>query len=301
MPSKSFIKNKIVLLTGAAGSIGRALAKRILEGKPKTLLLLDNNESDLFNLLLTLKGDNVLPVLCSICDDEIEEVFRQWRPHLVINSAAYKHVVMLEKAPLQAIKINIGGTLNLIRAAIKYKTKKFVQISTDKAVRPTSIMGETKKICEQICQLLLTSTEFVTVRFGNVLASRGSVVEIFKNQIKEGKPLTVTDKQMKRFTMGIFDAADLVLKAAELGKGGESFTFDMGSQVSVDELARLMIRLSGKDLTINYIGANKGEKYEEALYDEKTEELKKTKYPQIFEIKKRICSARGRVLEGAAT
>lgn len=282
-------RNENVMVSGGCGSIGSALARRIVSRKPKKLILLDNNESDLFMLVEELRG--AIPIIASIRDkDRIEEVFRRYRPTCVFHAAALKHLVMAEKFPVEAIKTNILGTINLIEASLCYGVKKFVGISTDKAADPTSVMGLSKKIAERLCTLLdgrVGPTRFISVRFGNVLASRGSVVATWKRQLEEGKSLTVTDKRMKRFTLGIHEAAELVLAAASLGKGGETFTFDMGSQVSIEELARLMIKLSGKDLDINYTGAGAGEKYEETLYDPKEREtLKKTTHKRIYEIKK---------------
>lgn len=273
------MKNEKVLITGAAGSIGSALAKTVAKYKTKRLILADNNESGLFELKRQIKAAQ--PVIASIRDRQaIGLLFAKFRPTIVFHAAAYKHVALMEKQPLEAIKTNIGGTLNLIEASVKHKVKKFVFISTDKAVNPSSIMGLTKKYGEQLCQMYhgLSQTKFVAVRFGNVLASRGSVVPIFKQQIRENKPLTVTHPKMGRYMMGIFEAVDLILEAVRISKGGEIFVLDMGREILIESLAQLMLNLEGKDLPIKITGPNKGEKLSEQLYDKRTEKIKRVKH-----------------------
>lgn len=288
--SDGFLHNKICLITGAAGSIGSALARKIIIQNPRKLILLDNNESDLFNRWEEIKKAE--PIVADIRDElTIDMLFEKWKPEYVFHAAAYKHVVMMEKYPLEAIKTNIGGTQNIVQSSIKYGIKKFIFISTDKAVNPESVMGLSKNIGEHLCEFLdyfrkYTDTRFIIVRFGNVLASRGSVVEIFKQQIRENKPLTITDKKMKRFVMGIPEAAELVLKAAQLGRGGERFIFDMGKQMYVEDLAKMMIRLSGKDIPLQYIGRKQGEKFEEQLMT-KVEKKNAIKRGHLYVIKKK--------------
>ena len=276
---KSFLTNKTIFITGSAGSIGSAIAKRALLHSPKKLILIDNNETDLFRITEETKAT---PLLLDITNKEsAEKAFQIYKPEIVIHTAAYKHVAMLEKYPLEAIKNNIGGGLTIMGLAVRYKVNKFVFVSTDKAVNPTSVMGGTKYICEEIALLLneVSKTKFIITRFGNVLASRGSVVEIFNKQIAANQPLTITDSLMKRFTMGIYEAANLVLEAANQGKGGEKFIFDMGEPVFIVDLAKLLIKLSGKDLDITIIGKNKGEKIYEELFtaEEKQKAIKKGK------------------------
>lgn len=245
------------------------------------MYILDNNESDLFNLHEEIGGTLLLG---DIRDKRlIHYFFDKYRFHIVLHCAAYKHVSILQHYPQEAIKNNILGTLNLIWASHKYKVEKFVFISTDKAVKPSCVMGETKKVCEELCYFANTfsKTKFIIVRFGNVLASRGSVVEIFKKQIEKESDLTVTDKKMKRYTMGIYEAAELILDA--LNRSSGTYILDMGEEIYIDDLARFMIKLSGKDLKIQYIGKKKGEKYFEELYDPKEEKIQRVN-KKLFKI-----------------
>ena len=287
-----YIKNKRVLVTGGGGSIGSELCRQIMKFNPKILVVLDIYENNAYDLQMELNRLYPLNkpeiVIASVRDmDRLEDIFKRYEPHIVFHAAAHKHVPLMEDSPGEAIKNNVFGTLNLVRCASKYDTKKFVMISTDKAVNPTNVMGATKRICEMIVQTAQhnSSTEFVCVRFGNVLGSNGSVIPLFKKQIEEGGPVTVTDKRITRFFMTIPEAAQLVLQAASYAKGGEIFVLDMGKPVRIYDLAKNLIRLSGlrvgEDIEIVEVGLRPGEKlYEELLMDE--EGLTNTSHHKIF-------------------
>lgn len=274
---ESLIKNQIVLVTGAGGSIGSELCRQIIKYNPKKLLMLDIYENNLYNLELELKSkfskDKVQPIIASIRDlKRLDEIFKNYNPYIVFHAAAHKHVPLMEENPIEAVKNNVFGTKNLIDVSNKYNVKKFVLISTDKAVNPTSIMGATKRICEMLVQATdkESSTEFVAVRFGNVLESNGSVIPVFKKQISEGGPVTVTHKDITRFFMTIPEAVGLVLQATTYAKGGEIFVLDMGKPVRIYDLAENLIRLNGlepnKDINIEITGLRPGEKlYEELM------------------------------------
>lgn len=266
-----------ILILGAAGSIGSALTKRIARLKPKQLVILDQDETGIFDLYEEVKGlCSVDYVIGSIRDREkMIEVFYQYKPDIVYHVAAYKHVVLMELWPYEAQKTNVEGTKNLIDAAILSDVKKFIFVSSDKAVNPVSVMGKTKLAGERMCLDSNGKTKFIVVRFGNVMPSRGSIVPIFQKQIAEGKNLTVTDPHMRRYFMGIYDAVDLMLKVTEIGRGGEIFLLDMGEVIYIKDLAKLMIKLSGKPLEVVYTHVGKGEKFHEELYDKKIEVLKK--------------------------
>lgn len=271
------MKNEIILITGAAGSIGSALAKKVAELKPKKLILIDNDESGLFELRLGGVGRRFLG---DVRDGaRMAEIFEKFKPTLVFHAAAYKHVSMSEENPVEVMKVNIDGTLNLLTTALNYGVNKFVNISSDKAVNPESVMGMTKKITERFTRLFnhfSTKAKFVSVRFGNVMASRGSVIPIWNKQIAEGKPLTITNAKMKRYFMSIYDAVELVLVAAETKISGEEiFVLDMGEEMDIMTLANLIIKLSGKDVKTKVIGVRKGEKITELLYDPAQETLEK--------------------------
>ena len=262
----NFSQNK-VLITGAAGSIGSALANRIADLNPKQLILLDNNESGLFEIYEEVNQRcNTEYVVGDIKDREIlYETFRKHRPDIVYHTAAYKHVVLMEKYPNEANKTNIDGLKNIIVESNSWNVKKFIFISSDKAVNPTSMMGKSKKIGEELCQINNGNTKFIIVRFGNVMASRGSVIPLWQKAIQENKDLVVTDKKMKRYFMGIYEAVDLILEATRLGKGGEIFVLDMGKPINILQLAQFMIKLSGKNLKVKFTKASKGEKLTEKL------------------------------------
>ncbi len=271
----NLIENKVVLVTGAAGSIGSELARQIAKHKPKKLITLDINENDLYFLELELKGKykdlKLQSEICNIREKEkLEILFRKYKPNIVFHAAAHKHVPLMEHNPDEAIKNNIFGTRNLGELATKYHVQRFVLISTDKAVNPTNIMGATKRSCELIIESMnkKSDTKFMVVRFGNVLGSNGSVIPIFKNLISEGKNLTITHPDITRYFMTIPEAAQLVIEAGALGKGGELFVLDMGKPVKIVDLARKMIKLSKANIGIDFVGLRPGEKlYEELLYD----------------------------------
>lgn len=288
----AYIEDKVVLVTGGGGSIGSELCRQIMNYRPKTLVVVDIYENNAYDLQMDLNRhypDNPPVVLiASIRDkDRLETIFREYKPYIVFHAAAHKHVPLMEVSPGEAIKNNVFGTLNVAMCADKFDVKRFVMISTDKAVNPTNIMGATKRMCEMIVQGMqkISDTEFVAVRFGNVLGSNGSVIPLFKKQIEEGGPLTVTHKDITRFFMTIPEAAQLVLQAASYAKGGEIFVLDMGKPVRIYDLAKNMIRLSGYtpdvDIKIEVTGLRPGEKlYEELLMSE--EGLKKTRHEKIF-------------------
>lgn len=276
----SYVKNKVVLVTGGGGSIGSELCRQIAANKPKMLIIFDIYENNAYDIQQELKARYPhmhLEVLIGSVRNtsRIDRVFADYRPDIVYHAAAHKHVPLMEDSPNEAIKNNVFGTYKTALAADKYGTKKFVLISTDKAVNPTNIMGASKRICEMIVQGLNrhSSTEFVAVRFGNVLGSNGSVIPLFKKQIEAGGPVTVTDKRIIRYFMTIPEAVSLVLQAGAFAKGGEIFVLDMGEPVKIDDLARNLIKLSGyvpdEDIKIEYTGLRPGEKlYEEILMDE---------------------------------
>ena len=281
-------KNQRIIVFGAAGSICSVLARKLAETKPKLLILYDNNETGLFDIYEELKDKCKTEfVIGDIRDREkVESTFRTYKPDIAYHGAALKHVVLLEKWPLEAYKTNVLGTINISDMAQKYGTKKMVFISSDKAVNPTSVMGKTKKKGEEICLKANSKTRFIVVRFGNVMASRGSVVEIFKKQIEENKPLTITHKFMERYFTGIPQAIEKIIEIAKIGKGGDKYTFKM-EVIKVIDLAKIMIKLSGKDLRIVFTKPSKAEKFKEVLYDKKTEKLKELKNDiiQIIPIK----------------
>jgi FlaA1/EpsC-like NDP-sugar epimerase len=269
-----FFKNKTVLITGAAGSIGSELSRQVAAYKPKKIVLLDWWENGLFDIqqeLLSLfpKAD-ISFVICNIQDKlTLESVFSTYHPDIVFHAAAYKHVPLMEQHPDQAVSNNVFGTLNVATLSKKFKAQRFVLISTDKAASPVSVMGATKLITEGIGKKLNGETKYMAVRFGNVLDSFGSVIPTFKKQIAKGGPVTITDKRMTRYFMTIPEAAQLILKAAQMGDGGELFVLDMGEPVKITDLAENLIRLSGlipgKDIEITYTGKRPGEKLREKL------------------------------------
>lgn len=287
-----YLTNKVVLVTGGGGSIGSELCRQIAKFKPKELLILDiyeNNAYDLQNELFRKFPDlNQKVFIASVRDRRrLEQIFKDYKPEVVFHAAAHKHVPLMEFNPTEAIKNNVFGTLNVAECANKYEVNRFVLISTDKAVNPTNIMGATKRICEMIIQAIdkTSKTEYVAVRFGNVLGSNGSVIPLFKKQIAEGGPVTVTNKYITRYFMLIPEAAQLVLQAGAYARGGEIFVLDMGSPVRIYDLACDLIRLSGYepnvDMKIEVTGLRPGEKlYEELLMAE--EGLQNTRHEKIF-------------------
>lgn len=286
------IENKTILVTGAGGSIGSELCRQIIKYNPSKLVMLDIYENNLYNIELELKSKyshiNIQAIIGSVRDiKKLENTFKQYNPYLVFHAAAHKHVPLMEASPLEAIKNNVFGTYNVANCADKYKVKKMILISTDKAVNPTNIMGATKRLCEMIVQVKNKSsqTDYAAVRFGNVLGSNGSVVPLFKKQIAEGGPVTVTHRDIIRYFMTIPEAAQLVLQAMSYAKGGEIFVLDMGEPVKIYDLAVSLIKLSGYepdiDIPIVFTGLRPGEKlYEELLMKE--EGLQKTENKKIY-------------------
>lgn len=288
----SYLQNETVLVTGGGGSIGSELCRQIARYNPRKLIILDiyeNNAYDLQNELLhRYKSLDLKVVIASVRDKQrLQEVFRTYKPGVVFHAAAHKHVPLMEENPTEAIKNNVVGTLNTAQCADEFGVKRFVLISTDKAVNPTNIMGATKRVAEMIIQAMdkTSPTEFVAVRFGNVLGSNGSVIPLFRRQIAQGGPVTVTHSDITRFFMTIPEAARLVIQAGAMAQGGEIFVLDMGEPVKIAELAKDLIRLSGLepdvDIRIEYTGLRPGEKlYEELLLSE--EGLQATKQQGIF-------------------
>lgn len=287
-----YIENEVVLVSGAGGSIGSELCRQISRFKPKQLIMLDIYENGVFELQNELK--KIFPSMvyevkiASVRDKKMmHEIVKRYKPAVIFHAAAHKHVPLMEANPKAAVKNNVFGTLNLAQAAHEHGVKRFVMISTDKAVNPTNIMGASKRLCEMIVQSLdkISSTEFVAVRFGNVLGSNGSVIPIFKKQISEGGPVTVTHPEITRYFMTIPEASQLVLQAGAIAKGGEIFILDMGEPVKILNLAEDVIRLSGyepyEDIQIVFSGLRPGEKlYEELLLAE--EGMTKTPHEKIF-------------------
>ena len=275
-----YVKDKVIMVTGGGGSIGSELCRQLVSHKPKQLIIFDIYENNAYDIQQELKINypdaNVVTLIGSIRNvSRLESVFAQYKPDIVYHAAAHNHVQLMEVSPDEAVKNNVVGTWNVARMADKYGVKKFVMISTDKAVNPTNVMGATKRICEMIVQTYneISKTDFVAVRFGNVLGSNGSVIPLFKRQIEAGGPVTVTDPNIIRYFMTIPEAVSLVLQAGAYAKGGEIFILDMGEPVKIDDLAKNLIRLSGYTLGVNmeikYTGLRPGEKhYEELLMKE---------------------------------
>ena len=290
--SLEFYNNKVVLVTGGGGSIGSELCRQIAKLKPKKLIIVDiyeNNAYDIQQELWRIYGDKLdLDVFIASVRDEkrIDTIFEKCRPNVVFHAAAHKHVPLMENSPAEAIKNNVLGTYNVANAAEKYGVEKFILVSTDKAVNPTNIMGASKRMCEMVIQCRQDSkTSFAAVRFGNVLGSNGSVIPLFRKQIANGGPITITDKRIIRYFMTIPEASQLVLQAGSMAKSGELFVLDMGKPVKIYDLAINMIKLSGlvpeEDIKIVEIGLRPGEKlYEELLL--KTETMEKTGNDMIF-------------------
>ncbi|EJT6154061.1 polysaccharide biosynthesis protein [Clostridium perfringens] len=289
---KDYIENKVVMVTGGGGSIGSELCRQIAKFSPKLLLILDiyeNNAYELENEIISnFKNLKEKVLIASVREEKrLENIFNEYKPQVIFHAAAHKHVPLMERNPEEAIKNNVIGTLNVAECAHKYGAERFVLISTDKAVNPTNVMGASKRMCEMIIQAIdkNSNTEFVAVRFGNVLGSNGSVIPLFKKQIAKGGPVTLTHKKITRYFMLIPEAAQLVLQAGAYAKGGEIFVLDMGNPVLIYDLAKDLIKLSGFepeiDIKIEITGLRPGEKlYEELLMDE--EGLRKTSHEKIF-------------------
>lgn len=288
-----YVKGKIVLVTGGGGSIGSELCRQLVKYGPSKLIILDIYENNAYDIQMELKRNypdlELFVAIASIRDRaRLDKIFKENRPEVVFHAAAHKHVPLMEESPEEAIKNNVFGTQNLIEIADVYGVNRFVLISTDKAVNPTNVMGASKRLCEMLVQSYSVeskNTEFAAVRFGNVLGSNGSVIPLFKKQIQEGGPVTVTHPEIIRYFMTIPEAAQLVIQAGGLAKGGEIFVLDMGEPVKIDTLARDLIRLSGLepdiDIRVEYSGLRPGEKlYEELLMSE--EGLGETEIEKIF-------------------
>lgn len=288
-----YIRDKVVLVTGAGGSIGSEICRQIMRVGPKILLLLGHGENSIYLINQELKNiykdGPIIPIIADIRDkQQLDQIFTQYNPQVVFHAAAHKHVPLMEIQPMAAVLNNIYGTRNVADVAGRHGVERFVMISTDKAVNPTSVMGATKRVAEKVIISMNDTydTKYITVRFGNVLGSRGSVIPLFKKQIEAGGPVTVTDPEMTRYFMTIPEASQLVLQAGAMGKGGEVFLLDMGEPVKIIDLARNMIRLSGlepdKDIHIKITGLRPGEKkYEELLTSE--EGTNRTNHTKIFE------------------
>ncbi|HCX64716.1 MAG TPA: nucleoside-diphosphate sugar epimerase [Eubacteriaceae bacterium] len=289
---KKFIKYKKILVTGAGGSIGSELCRQILKFQPTELILLDIYENSLYDLQnelnKTYEGLDLKVIIASVRDrDRMEQIIARHRPDVIFHAAAHKHVPLMENNPQEAVRNNVLGTLNMVQLSDRYEVEKFVLISTDKAVNPTNVMGATKRLAEMIVQSMdkVSKSEFVAVRFGNVLGSNGSVIPLFKRQIEQGGPVTLTHPEIIRYFMSIPEATQLVLQAGAMAKGGEIFILDMGEPVKIMDLAKDLIRLSGfepeEDIPIVITGLRPGEKlYEELLLSE--EGISKTVHEKIF-------------------
>lgn len=295
---KEELSHKVILITGAAGSIGSGMVLQIAKYNPAKIILLDQAESPMYDLQIQLQSQYSNLIFEVVIGDirnfeRMERLFDFFKPEYVFHAAAYKHVPLMENNPSEALLTNVKGTKNLVDLSLKFKVKKFVMISTDKAVNPTNVMGASKRIAEIYAQASNEKgqTKFVTTRFGNVLGSNGSVIPLFQRQIEQGGPLTITDERITRFFMTIPEACQLVLEAGSMGMGGEIFVFDMGESVKIIDLARKMIQLSGltegEDIEIKITGLRPGEKlYEELLAQE--ENTLPTHHPQILKAKIRL-------------
>jgi len=300
---RRLLRDKVVLVTGAAGSIGSELSRQVAQYEPRLLIMLDNNETGLFDLATEMR---TLVDECDSCPEDVssrwryvvadvtlryrtEQILREYRPQIILHVAAYKHVPLMEEHPMEAIRVNVGGTLTLLELADAYGAERLVFVSTDKAVDPVNVMGATKRLGEMLVANFDGGTRLITtaVRFGNVLGSRGSVVPLFERQIDEGGPVTVTHPEVARFFMTVSEAAGLVLEAASLAQGGEVFILEMGDEVKISDLASTMIRLRGlrvgEDIPIIYTGMRPGEKMHEVLVAS-LEKKHPTSHPQIYRV-----------------
>jgi len=292
---KHEFSGKRVLVTGGGGSIGRELCRQISQFKPEKLLLFDHGENSVFythrEIHKSFPSLECIPLVADVCDQKTtQRIFEQYKPQIIFHAAAHKHVPLMEVNALEAFRNNVLGTKNVADLSIANKVEKFVFISTDKAVKPKNLMGATKRLGELYIAGLAraNSTKFMSVRFGNVIGSTGSVVRLFKEQIKQGGPITVTHKEASRFLMTIPEAVQLILQSASMGQGGEIFVLDMGEPIKIMELARTMIRLSGlepeKDIPIKITELRAGEKLHEELYNEEMENLKRTSHRKILRV-----------------
>ncbi|MBQ0066451.1 MAG: polysaccharide biosynthesis protein [Firmicutes bacterium] len=285
---KEYYRNKVILITGGGGSIGSELCRQIAKMEPKQLIILDVYENTTYDIQQELiskhKNLDIQIEISSITDKEsLDKVFNQYKPEIVIHAAAHKHVPLMEKNVIEAVKNNVFGTLNVVDTCEKYKVQRFMMVSTDKAVNPTNVMGATKRLCEMIVQAYSRkeNVKYSATRFGNVLGSAGSVIPLFKRQIAAGGPITVTDKRIIRYFMTIPEASQLVLTSGAIAQNGELFVLDMGNPIKIWDLAQNMVKLSGQDVEIIETGLRPGEKlYEELLV--KKDSLQKTENNLIF-------------------
>lgn len=295
---EAMIGGKTAIVTGAGGSIGSELCHQICKHQPRRVILFEMCELFLYEIEMDLKNKfpaiEFIPVIGDVrARERLDAIFEAYQPHLVFHAAAYKHVPMMEKNPEEAVKTNVFGTKNVAEMAVKYQAQKFVLISTDKAVNPTNVMGTTKRVAEMVCENLMQAdhnTEFIIVRFGNVLGSNGSVIPLFRKQIENGGPITVTHPEVTRYFMSIPEASQLVLQSAAMGHGGEVFVLDMGESVKIIDLVDRMIALAGLkkgvDIEVKFIGMRVGEKMYEELFSDK-EELVDTEHKKVFKAKNR--------------
>jgi FlaA1/EpsC-like NDP-sugar epimerase len=292
---KSYVQGRVLFVTGAAGSIGSEIARQILHYRPKKVLFIDQAESPLHDLEVSVRAKNQILaenaefIIADITNESrMRLLFDKYKPDTVFHAAAYKHVPMMEAYPFEAMRVNVWGTKNIADLSVEFRVSRFVMVSTDKAVNPTNVMGASKRMAEIYTQALnasQNSTHFITTRFGNVLGSNGSVIPLFRKQIEAGGPITITHPDITRYFMTIPEACNLVLEAGAMGQGGEIFVFDMGESVRIIDLAHKMIRLSGlqpeKDIEVKVTGLRPGEKlYEELLADK--ENAKATHHPKIM-------------------
>ena len=293
---KKEVEGKVIMITGAAGSIGSELCRQTLHYNPKLLIMVDQAETPMYDLQFELKNhalfknhiDKMVFIIASVKDERrMKEVFEKYHPELIYHAAAYKHVPFMEENPYEAVYDNVFGTKNIADLAIHYGVEKFVMISTDKAVNPTNVMGATKRIAEIYTQSRQSNTKFITTRFGNVLGSNGSVVPLFRKQLAMGGPITITDKRIIRFFMTIPEACSLVMEAGSIGNDKDIFVFDMGEPVRIYDMAKKMIQLANKtDIEIKEIGLRPGEKLYEELLASKENTLP-TDNPKILRAKVR--------------
>ncbi|MBB1052544.1 polysaccharide biosynthesis protein [Dietzia sp. CW19] len=284
-----YLRGKRIMVTGAGGSIGSELCRQISRFRPTELMMLDRDESGLHSVQLSLQDQAMLDgddtILASIRDkDAIDEIFASRMPQIVFHAAALKHMPLLEHYPLEALKTNVVGTLNLLDASVRHGVETFVNISTDKAANPCSVLGTSKRIAERLAAGMAVKsgeTKFVSVRFGNVLGSRGSVLTVFEKQIKAGGPVTITDPAVNRFFMTIPEACQLVLQAAVVGESGETLVLDMGEPVRIESVARMLIEQAGKDIEIVYTGLRENEKLAEELFDDRETPVKGMKHEAL--------------------
>ena len=290
-----YLHDKVVLVTGGGGSIGSELCRQIMRYRPRQLLIFDIYENCAYELEMELRNKygadiNVVTLIGSIRDiKRLDEVFETYHPSVVFHAAAHKHVPLMEISPAEAVKNNVLGTKNLLTSASEHDVERFVQLSTDKAVNPTSVMGCTKRICEMLIQTFAGNTDMkcVAVRFGNVLGSHGSVIPLFEAQIKKGGPVTLTDPNIERYFMTIPEAAQLVLQAGALAESGSIYVLDMGEPVKIMDLAKQLIRFYGYEpgvnMEIKIVGLRPGEKlYEELMMDEEQDKMRRTQHNKIF-------------------